>query len=69
MNPRVSLRWSEERSQYYKVVKHCKEAKHGNADALSRIPDPTVPCSVYEADIQPADLPLGGCSDCTKVYK
>lgn len=32
-------RWIEELSQYHMVVQHRPGAKHGNADALSRVPD------------------------------
>lgn len=32
-------------------------AKHGNADALSRMSHPLVPCSAYMADIRPVNLP------------
>ena len=38
---------------------HRAGAKHGNAEALSRIQDPLSPCSDYIAGIQPADLPKG----------
>ena len=31
-------RWIEELSQYDMEVQHCPGRKHGNADALSRIP-------------------------------
>ena len=36
-------RWIEELSQYLMVVKHRAGIRHGNADALSRIPDPLSP--------------------------
>ena len=61
-------RWIEELSQYNMVVKHRAAAKHGNADALSRVPDPLVPCSAYLAGIGPANLPCGGCHYCTRAH-
>ena len=42
-------------------------AKHGNADAVSRMPDPLVPCSAYIAGIRPLDLPCGCCRYCTRA--
>ncbi|XP_045167543.2 uncharacterized protein LOC123530833 [Mercenaria mercenaria] len=61
-------RWIEELSQYNMVVKHRPGVKHGNADALSRIPDTLVPCSAYIAGIKPADLPCGGCHYCKRAH-
>lgn len=60
-------RWIEELSQYNMIVKHRAGAKHGNADALSRIPDSLAPCSAYIAGIRPVDLPCGGCRYCTRA--
>ena len=61
-------RWMEELSQYHMVVKHRAGAKHGNADALSRIPDPLSPCLEYIAGMRPADLPCKGCKYCTRAH-
>ena len=60
-------RWMEELSQYNMVVKHRSGSKHGNADALSRIPDRLTPCASYVAGIKPADLPCGGCHYCLRA--
>ena len=61
-------RWIEELSQYHMVVKHREGSKHGNADALSRIPDPLSPCFKYISSIKLADLPCGGCHYCTRAH-
>ena len=62
-------RWIEELSQYHMVVKHRAGIRHGNADALSRIPDPLSPCSDYVAGIKPEDLPCGGCHYCSRAHR
>lgn len=51
------------------VIKHGAGARHGNADALSRIPNLLSPCSAYVANIQPANLPCGCCNKGTRAYK
>ena len=61
-------RWIEELSQYHMVIKHREGSKHGNADALSRIPDPLSPCFKYISGIKLADLPCGGCHYCTRAH-
>jgi len=50
------------------VVCHRAGVKHGKADALSRLPDNLTPCSEYISGLQPADLPCGGCSYCTRAH-
>ena len=62
-------RWIEELSQYHMVVRHRAGIRHGNADALSRIPDPLSPCSDYVAGIKPEDLPCGGCHYCSRAHR
>ena len=61
-------RWIDELSQYHMVVCHRAGVKHGNADALSRLPDNLTPCSEYISGLQPADLPCGGCPYCTRAH-
>ena len=61
-------RWMEELSQYNMVIQHRPGTKHGNADALSRIPDPLSPCPSYVAGLKPSDLPCGGCAYCTRAH-
>ena len=50
------------------VIKHREGSKHGNTDALSRIPDPLSPCFKYISGIKLADLPCGGCHYCTRAH-
>ena len=59
-------RWIAELSQYDMVIQHHPGKQHGNADALSRMPDDY--CNCYEAGIDVSSLPCGGCKFCTKVH-
>ena len=69
-NPTGMLaRWLEELSQYDMVVLHRQGKNHGNADALSRIPDKEVYCQYYMAGCKPEDLPCGGCRFCTRAFQ
>ena len=69
-NPTGMLaRWLEELSQYDMVVLHRQGKDHGNADALSRIPDKEVYCQYYMAGCKPEDLPCGGCRFCTRAFQ
>ena len=60
-------RWMEELALYHMVVQHRAGSKHGNADALSRIPEELSPCPSYVAGIQLSDLPCGGCRYCKRA--
>ncbi|KAH3779174.1 hypothetical protein DPMN_180653 [Dreissena polymorpha] len=51
------------------MVQHRPGAKHGNADALSRVPDGLSPFSSYLSGIKLSDLPCGGCLYCTRAEK
>lgn len=62
-------RWIEELSQYDMIIQHRPGKKHGNADALSRIPDDLDLCNNYQPIIQLEDLPCGGCKFCTRARK
>jgi transposase InsO family protein len=61
-------RWMEELSQYTIVIKYRAGRIHGNADALSRIPEGKV-CRAYRVGVRPCDLPCGGCDYCTRADK
>ena len=50
------------------TVIHRPGKKHGNADPLSRIPD-NKPCPDMKVDIDPTQLPCGGCKYCTRAHK
>ena len=50
------------------VVTHRAGTRDGNADALTRVSYPLVPCSAYLADIGPANVPCGGCHYCTRAH-
>ncbi len=52
-------RWMEELSQYNMVVQYRPGSKHGNADALSRIPISEI-CDAYSYGVKLEDLPIGG---------
>ena len=67
-NPEGQLaRWMEELSQYNMILKHRPGAKHGNADALSRIPGSREYCEAFKLGVKPSDLPCGGCDYCTRA--
>lgn len=57
----------EELSQYHMIVKHRAGARHGIADAFSRVPDALTPCPSYISGITPDRLPCGGCSYCERA--
>ena len=61
-------RWMEELSQYHMIVKYRPGVLHGNADALSRMPDKLVPCDEFVAGILPKNLPCKGCHYCTRAH-
>ena len=69
-NPNGQLaRWLEELSQYWMDIHHRPGNKHVNADALSRLQDDVqVTCQEYLHDVQPENLPCGGCSHCQKKH-
>ena len=59
-------RWLEVLSQYNFEIQHRAGAKHGNADAMSRLPTVDGDCDGFDEGIQLADLPCGGCKVCTR---
>ena len=59
-------RWMTELADYDMEIKHRPGAKHLNADGLSRSDDRI--CLEYRADIEPSDLPCGGCRHCQKAH-
>ena len=61
-------RWLEELSQYQMTIYHRPGAKSVNVDSLSRIPDLN-PCPFYNYDIEPHQLPCGGCNYCTRAHQ
>ena len=60
-------RWLEELSQFDFSIEHRAGVKHGNADALSRAPEPT--CDCYWAGECPDLLPCQGCSYCRREHQ
>ena len=60
-------RWIEELSQYNMILKHRPGRRHGNADALSRIPVSEGESSACAALRRLGDLPCGGCAYCRRV--
>ena len=62
-------RWIEELSQYDMEVQHRPGRKHGNTDALSRIPDNIEYCAHYQSDCQLQLLSCGGCNYCARADK
>ena len=61
-------RWLEELSQFDMTVIHRPGIKHGNADGMSRIPDPYPFCDCYKAGLEPSQLPCHGCKYCTRAH-
>ena len=59
-------RWMTELADYDMEIKHRPGAKHLNADGLSRSDDRI--CPEYRADVEPSDLPCGGCRHCQKAH-
>ena len=49
------------------ILKHRPGDKHGNADALSRIPGSREYCEAFKRGVKPSDLPCGGCDYCTRA--
>ena len=63
-------RWLEELSQFDMVVIHRKGIDHGNADALSRIPDKLEYCNFYSPEKALEELPcFPGCKFCERAYR
>jgi transposase InsO family protein len=62
-------RWIEELSQFNMVILHRQGRKHGNADALSRIPGNAGHWDASQIDIRLEDLPCGGCRYCRKQHQ
>ena len=62
-------RWLEELSQYDFKMTHRKGKDHTNADALSRIPDEMAFCEAYQAGVELACLPCGGCRYCERAHR
>jgi hypothetical protein len=63
-----TARWIEILSRFDFQILHRPGNKHGNADGMSRIPcDPDM-CDCYDEGSMLADLPCGGCAQCTKRH-
>ena len=50
-------------------VQHRPGKKHGNADALSRIPVEQDECKNYKLGLKLEQLPCGGCKYCIKAHQ
>jgi RNA:NAD 2'-phosphotransferase (TPT1/KptA family) len=61
-------RWLEETSQYNFKVVHRAGKLHGDADAVSRIPQ-RAPCVEFQPDGNLEELPCGGCEYCVKAHQ
>ena len=61
-------RWLEAIAQFDFQIKHRAGRSHGNADGLSRLPEPD-PCPFYDLDIDVRQLPCGGCSYCQRMHE
>ena len=61
-------RWLEELSQYDMEIVHRPGKSHGNADSLSRMPDPN-DCGPVDISVPLRSLPCGGCGHCTRVHR
>ena len=62
-------RWLELISQYDFKILHRPGAKHGNCDALSRIPCDPDQCDCYDGETVLEQLPCGGCAHCHKRHE
>ena len=58
-------RWLEELSQYDMEIVHRPIKSHGNADSLSRMPDPN-DCGPVDISVPLRSLPCGECGHCTR---
>ncbi len=62
-------RWIEELSHFDLEIQHRPGKKHGNADALSRLPeDSEVTCPNYKLGFDISHLPCGGCHYCARAH-
>ena len=59
---------AEELAQYDMQIIYRKGKEHGNADALSRLPDSLYYCDCYKAGAEVDSLPCGGCPYCTRAH-
>ena len=57
-------RWLQILSQFDFKIEHRPGKRHGNADALSRVPCDPEDCPCYDGTTILADLPCGGCEKC-----
>lgn len=57
-------RWLQILSQFDFKIEHRPGKKHGNADALSRVPCDPEDCPCYDGTTILANLPCGGCVKC-----
>ena len=62
-------RWLQILSQFDFKIEHRPGRKHGNADALSRVPCDPGDCPCYDGQTILADLPCGGCEKCKAKSK
>ena len=67
-NPQGQIaRWIEQLSQFDIRIVHRPGNKHTNVDALSRLTT-NEPCKEFRVQVQPQDLPCGGCKHCVKAH-
>ena len=59
-------RWIEYIYQFKFSIVHRDGKKHGNADAMSRLPPSSEGCDEYLPEIPLTQLPCGGCQHCTR---
>ena len=62
-------RWIEILSEYDFVIEHREGRKHGNADAMSRLPCDPDNCDCYDKNTILEELPCGGCPTCRKRHR
>ena len=62
-------RWMEELSQYNMDIQHRAGKKHGNADGMSRVPDPLQPCTECNTEVDPSELPCHPCKFCQRAHE
>ena len=62
-------RWIEILSQYDFMIEHRDGKKHGNADAMSRMPCDPDHCDCYDKNTILDELPCGGCTTCRKRHR
>ncbi|KAK3088259.1 hypothetical protein FSP39_016699 [Pinctada imbricata] len=64
-----TARWLEILSRFNFKIEHRQGVKHGNADALSRVPCDPLTCDCYEQTTILENLPCGGCNGCKRKHE